>query len=301
MTDRNAHEPVTWVPIEEYTPEALQACEKALRTIISRIGEWGPRLILFGGLAPRYIVDSPPSDVGEHTGTTDLDVVVGMEIEVDDEGVYTKLQQELRNAGFKVSDEGSWAWERRVDDVTVLLEFFCPVEEGGEAGQLKRNPGGEAGSRVSAVQLRGAEIAGADCSSRVLAGEVLDEGGHREVELRVVNILPFLVLKAFALETRDKEKDAYDIVWTLNAFGDQGPTSAAEAASESPIASNAEVAAALEILERRFRDPFEKGPSNYARFFLGGRDAEDERMRFRRDAQGTVRTFLERWRSLQRE
>ena len=48
------------VPIDEYTPEALQACEKALRTIVSRVGAWGPRLILFGGLAPRYLVNAPP-------------------------------------------------------------------------------------------------------------------------------------------------------------------------------------------------------------------------------------------------
>ena len=27
-----------WVPQDDYTPEALAACEKALRTIISRIG-----------------------------------------------------------------------------------------------------------------------------------------------------------------------------------------------------------------------------------------------------------------------
>ena len=91
---------VSWVPQDEYTPEALAACEKALRTIISRIGKWGPRLILFGGLAPRYLVKSPPAELKEHTGTTDLDVVIGVEIDVADEGVYTKLQEELKKSGF---------------------------------------------------------------------------------------------------------------------------------------------------------------------------------------------------------
>jgi len=292
-TDRST---TPWVPIEDYTPEALQACEKALRTIVSRIGAWGPRLVLFGGLAPRYIVDSPPSEVGEHTGTSDLDVVVGVEIEVDDEGVYTKLQQELKKTGFQESDDGSWAWERRVDGVRVVLEFFCPVEPDGEPGRLKRNPGGDAGSRISAIQLRGAEIAGADCRTVDLSGEVLDHGGHRTVSIRVVNILPFLVLKAFALETRDKEKDAYDIVWTLNAFGEAGPASAAEAAAESPVADWDEVAAALDVLEDQFGGPEAQGPRNYARFFLGPRDDDDRRMRLRRDAHGTVRTFLSRWR-----
>lgn len=182
----------------------------------------------------------------------------------------------------------------------VVLEFFCPVVPGGEAGRLRRNPGGDAGSSVSAIQLRGAELAGADCVEIDLSGDVLDGGGHRDVRVRVVNVLPFLVLKAFALETRDKEKDAYDIVWTLNAFGEAGPKSAAEAAAQSPIADSEEVEAALRLLDEHFAAADRKGPGNYARFFIGGRSDEDERLRLRRDARGTVQAFLARWREVRR-
>jgi hypothetical protein len=81
-SDREPSGALPWVPQDEYPPEALAACEKALRTIISRIGTWGPRLILFGGLAPRYLVKGPPPALKEHTGTTDLDVVIGVEIDI---------------------------------------------------------------------------------------------------------------------------------------------------------------------------------------------------------------------------
>ncbi|MDP2957481.1 MAG: hypothetical protein Q8N53_13740 [Longimicrobiales bacterium] len=298
-SDREQSGELPWVPQDDYTPEALAACEKALRTIVSRIGKWGPRLILFGGLAPRYLVKSPPPELKEHTGTTDLDVVIGVEIDIADEGVYTKLQEELKKTGFSPSKRGSFAWERKVDGVRVILEFFCPVEPEGGPGSLKRNPGGEAGSSVSAIQLRGAEIAATDCAKHTLAGEVLDHGGYREVEVHVANILPFLVLKAFALMTRDKEKDAYDIVWTLQAFGEAGPASAAEAAAGSPVVDREEVAEAMAILEEHFSELSGKGPSNYSRFFLGGRDdAEEERTRLRRDARGTVQVFLARWKEL---
>ena len=286
-------------PIEQYTPEALAACEKALRTIIAKVGRWGPRLILFGGLAPRFLVKALPEGLQEHTGTTDLDVVIRVQIQVDEPGVYTKLQKELRSAEFAPSAGGSYAWERRVDGVLVVLEFFCPVEPGGSAGTLKRNPGGSAGSTVSAIQLKGAELADADCSVHKLSGELLGHGGHRDVEIRVVNLLPFLVLKAFALETRNKEKDAYDIVWTLSAYGDTGPKSAAEEAVKSPIVDIDLVEEAMSILDRAFRGVDDQGPSNYARFFLGGGDEHpDERMRLRRDAHGAVQEFLRRWREL---
>ena len=245
------------------------------------------------------MVKSPPPELKEHTGTTDLDVVIGVEIDIADEGVYSKLQEELKKTGFSPSKRGSFAWERKVDGVRVILEFFCPVEPEGAPGDLKRNPGGEAGSSVSAIQLRGAEMAAADCTTVTLSGEVLDHGGCREVEVHVANILPFLVLKAFALVTRDKEKDAYDIVWTLQAFGEAGPASAAEVAAQSPVVDREEVTEAMAILEEHFAELNGKGPRNYAGFFLGGRDdAEEERMRLRRDARGTVQAFLARWTEL---
>jgi hypothetical protein len=46
-----------------YTPMALEACEKALRTILTKVGPWGGRLVLIGGMAPRYLVGNAPSDM----------------------------------------------------------------------------------------------------------------------------------------------------------------------------------------------------------------------------------------------
>lgn len=60
-----------------YTPEALAACEKALRTILTNIGPWRTRLFLIGGMTPRYLVGTIPQEMREHIGSTDLDIVVG--------------------------------------------------------------------------------------------------------------------------------------------------------------------------------------------------------------------------------
>ncbi len=75
-----------------------------------------------------------------------------------------------------------------------------------------------------------------------LDGDTLDEGGIREgVEVKVASLLPFLVLKAFAIEERDKAKDSYDVVWILNAFkeGPQPAVTIARSRSEgiqTPVA-----------------------------------------------------------------
>ena len=253
-------------PASLYTAEALEACERALATVVAKVGAWGPRLVLFGGLAPRYLVGEVPEGLEPHTGT-ELDVVVGVAVLGEDEEVYTKLQEELTDAGFSPQSNRSFAWERDVDGVPVVLEFFCPVDEGDRPGRLRRNPGGDAGSKVLAIQMKGAELAGEDCTPRTIEAQLLDHGGRRSVDVNVVNLLPFIVLKAFALESRDKEKDAYDLVWTLSAFG-EGPASAADTAAESPIADHELVREAMEVLYARFAGVEDQGPSNYARFLL---------------------------------
>lgn len=244
-------------------------------------------------MTPRYLIGARSSDLPEHVGTTDLDVVVGVTLSAEEEEVYRKLQQNLKDAGFTAAE--SFRWERRVDGVLVQLEFFCPVGDG-QPGKLLRNPGG-AGSQISAIRTRGAELAGRDYITVPLRGELLDHAGFQErVELRVANLLPFILLKAFAIHDRDKAKDSYDLVWTLTAYR-EGPGSAAEAAADSPVIDHPEIPCAIACVREHFQTPKHRGPSQYAAFELTS-DDEDERERLRRFAHGAIQEFLARWREL---
>jgi hypothetical protein len=276
----------------------------ALRTVLTKIGPWGAQLVLIGGMAPKYLVGDVPADLPPHIGTTDLDVVVGVALETDEEAAYRTLQQNLIETGFSPSrytdsdEEISFRWERRVDQVTVALEFFCPVGDG-QHGRLRRNPGAGVGARISAIRTRGAELAAADHVVVRLSGDTLDGGGIREgVEVKVANILPLLALKSFALQERDKDKDAYDIVWTLNAYPD-GPRGVAVAARTSPLVGEAAVVEAIDLLRANFKTHEHSGPSKYARFEVGDTVDTDVRDRLRRYALGTVAQFLGAWDSTQ--
>ncbi|HXS95259.1 MAG TPA: hypothetical protein VN736_11690 [Candidatus Limnocylindrales bacterium] len=280
-------------PRDPYTPFALAACEKALLTLLTKIGAWGNQLVLIGGMTPRYLIGEPPPEIREHVGTTDLDVVVGVTLATEEGEIYRKLQQHLKDAGFAPAE--SFRWERRVDGVHVLLEFFCPVGDG-EPGKLLRNPGGT-GSQISAIRTRGAELAGQDYVIVPLRGELLDHGGFQEkVDLRVANFLPFIVLKAFAMNDRDKAKDSYDLVWTLTAYGD-GPRSVADTAARSPAINHPEIPHAMRCLREHYQSTKHRGPSQYALFELT-QENEDERERLRRFAYGSVQEFLARWKEL---
>ena len=287
-------------PRAQYSPEALAACEKALRTILTKVGPWGGQLTLIGGMAPRYLVGDLSAEISEHVGTTDLDVVVGVSLSTEEEEAYRTLQQNLKEARFVPSrnpttgQEETFRWERQVDGVRVQLEFFCPVGIG-TPGQLLRNPGNNVGSRISAIRTRGAELAGLDYVTVTLAGELLDYGGIQEgVAARVANLLPFLVLKAYAIDERDKAKDSYDIVWILNAYR-KGPGSAVEDIAKSPVLGHPDVPVAINHLRNHFRTHLHRGPSQYAIFELRDANDEDGRARLRRFAHGTVAEFLGHW------
>jgi hypothetical protein len=117
---------------------------------------------------------------------------------------------------------------------------------------MLRNPGAEVVSKISAIRMSGAELVALDSFMVRLSGETLDHGGIQErIEVHVANLLPFVVLKAFALEERAKDKDSYDIVWTLNAFPG-GVEGTVQAVAQSPVFGHPDVAKAIGFLRGNF-------------------------------------------------
>lgn len=103
----------------------------------------------------------------------------------------------------------------------------------------------------------------------------------------MAGLASWLCLKADALMRRDKPKDAYDIVWTLDALG---PDVAAEQVAASPLFRGPfaeEVTAQLRRLASdQFRDASSVGPEQYATFLDAPADEGH-----RRHALGTVAVF----------
>jgi len=114
---------------------------------------------------------------------------------------------------------------------------------------------------------------------------VLTSRGMLGYEFPVAGLAPWLCLKADAIMRRDKPKDAYDVVWLVDALG---PERAAEMISASPLLAGEmadEVIAQLErLITDQFRDLAAAGPALYASFLNGG---EHER----RHARGSVKAL----------
>jgi len=272
----------------DYDDETTARCERVLVTLLGDLGPWRERIYLAGGLAPRYLVGQLPEGARAHVGTTDVDLIIGLALGDETPETYRTLQNNLEKAHFE-QKEPSFRWARDVDGVSVLVEFLCETDEV-EPGRIFRPKGEFTGSGLGAFNVRGAHLVRDDFIERDIEGERLDGGGQSPVTVRVANVLPYTVLKIFAFQDRHENKDAYDLVFTLlNHEG--GPRAAGRAAAASSVAQHPQVDEALMLLEERFRDADQDGPSAYASF-LAAPDDDAGKARLRQEAVATVREFL---------
>ena len=270
----------------EYDTATTIRCERTLVTLLGDLGAWGSRIVLIGGLAPRYIVGSLPEVVSAHVGSADVDLAISFAVD-DSAETYSTLQANLRNSGF-VQCQPSLQWARDVDGAKVKVEFICDTDKA-EPGSIYKPKHGT-GAKFAAFNVRGVNLISRDNIAVPVTADRLEGGGISTVELRVAGVLSFTALKTFAFQDRHHNKDAYDLVCTLRNHR-EGPRGAGETASQSPVRGAATVAEALTALERQFETADHEGPASYANF-LADIDNREEQQRLRNEALVTVQQFL---------
>jgi hypothetical protein len=186
----------------------------------------------------------------------------------------------------------------------VLIELLTDADSvmtdigGATVGRLTRDARTGDGDEIGALRIRGAHLALADPVIRTIEVELLDGRGVAHVDVRVANLLAFIVLKSFAVKGRTKDKDTFDLIWVLT-YWPAGPAAAAAHARQCPRAEHPVVDEAMQLLEQEFATPAHNGCVRYADFSMGpgaARSSELHTLRCR-DAHGTIREFLAAWRA----
>lgn len=140
---------------DEYGHQGTLNCERALVTLIGGLGPWGKRIVLVGGLAPRYIVGSLPPTASPHAGTTDVDLAIELAVEGSVE-TYATLQENLKKSGFQMG-QPSYQWSRLVDGSKVTVDFLCETDRVAASAIYKPKHG--TGSRFDAFNAPGVKLA----------------------------------------------------------------------------------------------------------------------------------------------
>jgi hypothetical protein len=242
-------------------------------SLIRSFGFAGAHVTLIGGLVPPVLVPILDPAAEPHVGSADVDFCLSVAIVEGDVGAYERLEECLRREGFVMAREAdgtthSWRWIGG-RNAKVTVEFFCPVQKDGRAGRLYR-PGGVVGEKLSALQLDTGRLVDSDNVERRVTVEI--DGHQEEVALRVTGLSALLASKVDALMHREKNKDAYDIVWVLEAWPG-GPEAAAAEVLKSPVYADPEMRRAVEDMARLFDGVDSQGARRYAQFLATAADA----------------------------
>ena len=236
--------------------------------VATKLGDMMDDLLIVGGLVPSLIVDQVnlPEGTVPHVGTMDLDV--GLQLTLLDEGRYRKLTERLRDAGFEMdkNDGGNPTRQRWAitNTGTVTVDFLVPPSREGDRGGKLRDIEPD----FAAIIAPGLRCAFRNRKQVALDGRTLfGEKARREVW--VCDAGAYVVLKALAFDSRGENKDAYDLFYVVRNYG----SGIGEVVDKlRPLLDDDEAIKAVDVLRRDFTDPETVGPRRVAEFVTGGPD-----------------------------
>lgn len=284
MVDPSINQPLTAL---DYEDRGVRAMHAVLIEIGQILGPYRGAVVVVGGAVPYLLLRGadPP-----HVGTLDVDL--DLDPERLAEGAYAELVETLERAGYGRDVEGlkPFQLQRAVDlgdggaPVLVLVDLLMPRD----AKTRRNRPALIAGLRVQGAEA--GEIALKNNVRLSVEGQMPD-GRPNRVELLVASIPALLVMKGFALDGRDKPKDAYDIYYCVRNFPG-GPVALAEACK--PLLSERIARDGFSRIAAKFEAEEAFGPHTVS-LFLGESGGFDNMSadQVRVDAYRQVRAWFE--------
>jgi hypothetical protein len=270
----------------DYDDRGVRAMHAVLIELGQTLGPYRDAMVVVGGAVPYLMLrDATPA----HIGTLDIDL--DLDPSRLTEGAYAELVETLERAGYErnVGPLKPFQLRRIVDPrdggepIPVLVDLLMPRN----AKTPSNRPPLVAGPRVQGVDA--GEVALAN-NVRLPIDGVMPDGRPNRIELLVASISALLAMKGYALDGRDKAKDAYDIYFCIRNFPG-GP--AALAAESAPLLSNPIAREGFIKISAKFRSDDDFGPRTVDRF-LGESGGFDDMTaeQLRTDAHRQVRAWL---------
>ena len=257
----------------------------AARRVLVDVGQvlasFSDCLVVVGGWTPDLLL---PNADERHVGSIDVDLA--LDAAKLNDGRYADLLKLLLDTKRYRWGEKSFQLVTDVDlkdgekPVQVEVEFLAP----GNGKRKKHSP--KLLEKFRVLEVKAAAEAFRDPVEVELLGWNL-RGAKNTVHLRVVSLADFLVMKAHAINGRDKPKDTYDFCYCLEQY-----TGGVETLANDWKARIKEpnIAKAVKILQEKFSSVDSFGPQQLVEFHNSA-DAEAQAMDARR-AYELVQKFL---------
>lgn len=242
----------------DYDERGVKAVRSVLVELAQVLGTWRLKFVIVGGAVPWLLL--PDAEPG-HIGTLDIDL--DLDPDALSNGEYATLVEALEKAGYERNDADLKPFQLRrwvpVDDgeaVAVLVDLLMPRDAEGDRNRKKL---------VEGLRVQRADGAGVALEHNALLRieGTMPDGRLNEVELLVATIPALLVMKGYALVGRDKQKDAYDIYFSIRNFAGGVDALVAQCA---PLLADAVARKGYEHIASKFRKPDDFGPATVRRF-----------------------------------
>jgi hypothetical protein len=194
----------------EYDRFLVEAAHRVLLEVARLLYDYREGLVIVGGSVPGLILD--PS-LPEHIGTIDVDIALDQNM-IQEVG-YRSIMQLLSKRGYVQGDQPFIFYRAlQIDgqEITVEVDFLA-----GEYGGTSKRHRTQVVQDMHPRKARACDLAFQDPIQITIEG-ILPEGGKDRASIQVASIVPFLMMKAQALNSRLKEKDAYDIYYCVSNF-----------------------------------------------------------------------------------
>lgn len=255
----------------DYNQIAVKAAYSVLIEIIRLLGEYRDNIVLIGGWVPQFLFQ----DKGEwHPGSIDVDLALNHRRITNE--AYKSIHELLLERGYKPGKQ-PFIFHRTVfiegTAVNVQIDLLSGEYKG--TGKSHRHQRSQA---IRARKIRGGDLAFDNPIEVAIEGN-LPDGAEASATVRVASVVPFLTMKAIALDDRMKEKDAYDIYYCLKQYSDRLDDLVAEF---RPYQKNSLIQEGLAKLAKNFASENHIGPK-----FVGDFEEiadEEDRLQLQRDA-----------------
>ena len=267
-----------------YSKKEVDTCLSVIVEVMTILGSYRDRIVLIGGWVPYFILDKQGKD---HIGSIDIDLALDFQ-KISDES-YRSILQLLKKRGY-IQGNQPFIFNRNIKNENGASYSIEIDLLSGEYGGTDKSHRTQKVQDINARKARGCDLA-FKYNISVLLKSIMPDGSENEVNIKVASIIPFLVMKGMALWQRMKEKDAYDIYFTILHFPG-GIESLVEIFK--PVTDNNLVKEGLGKILAKFNGINSIGPTWLVKFL----DIEDndERERVKRDCFERVAALMEKLR-----
>ena len=267
---------------QDYPSTEVDAGLSVIIELMTLLAEYNECIVVVGGWVPFFLFgDADPP----HTGSLDIDLALDMSSISADR--YATILRLLTSRGYVQSGEQPFIFHRTVprqDGSEMIVEVDLLAPEYGGSGVSRRT---QQIQDVKARKARGCDLA-FDGPVPTTIRHAMPDGAVNEITVNVAGVVPFLVMKGMVIWSRLKEKDAYDIYFTISQY--RGRLNELVDAFK-PRLGNRLVQEGLAKIRAKFAAIDSLGPV-WTMIFLGAGD-DAERDRIQRDAFELVNAFLD--------